>query len=376
MSSIIFLALCALQVVTLVRANGCYDYVKVLAKNDMELDSRVDLKNFLILEQDVTQTQFVESMTIAPSTGKKSSCGNTRSWICELYEGLPPQYDELKYRGMSKSGFNNYIGKNLVDLFDKNLDSDQVILYKMQIVGPLDHVWLIEQLPGNKYRVYQSYNNAYSLTAWLSDSTDGLFGKHIIIWQEVIDMANSFISQFGCTLDTLDSCPNELNWGTEWMAYIRDYDEEQAVANFEAAWKNFGKGVLLDKTDFYDMYLYKLGNLTAGIEPMVGTTTPWSQQQHDTWISLFASPNPLCYPGVPFNTLTPTTNGPYEMQVKADKFGSVSNDGTCNENYKLLGYTIDGWTDPINSGTHLQVSLAVMLAATIANTNVWVHLVE
>ena len=90
-----------------------------------------------------------------------------RSWIAEILQGLSDQYTELSHRnnsGTQAAGFVNVTGSKIVDLFIKNVGSTRRILYKFQIVGPLDHVWLVEQLPyGGGYRVYQSYNNAYSL---------------------------------------------------------------------------------------------------------------------------------------------------------------------------------------------------------------------
>lgn len=87
--------------------------------------------------------------------------------MSEVLQGLSNQYTELTHRnnsGMAAAGFVNVTGSKVVDLFRKNIGSSQRILYKFQIVGPLDHVWLVEQLPfGGGYRVYQSYNNAYSL---------------------------------------------------------------------------------------------------------------------------------------------------------------------------------------------------------------------
>jgi hypothetical protein len=32
------------------------------------------------------------------------------------------------------------------------------VLYKFQIAGAADHVWAVLQMPGPKYKVYQSYN--------------------------------------------------------------------------------------------------------------------------------------------------------------------------------------------------------------------------
>ena len=32
------------------------------------------------------------------------------------------------------------------------------VFYKFQIAGAADHVWAVLQMPGPKYKVYQSYN--------------------------------------------------------------------------------------------------------------------------------------------------------------------------------------------------------------------------
>ena len=55
--------------------------------------------------------------------------------------------------------------------------------------------------------------------------------------------------------------------------------------------------------------------MTEEIKPLVNTTKPWTQKLHDQWIHLFASPNPLCYPDVPFNTLTAALSQDYKLEV-------------------------------------------------------------
>lgn len=154
-------------------------------------------------------------------------------------------------------------------------------------------------------------------------------------------MAEEFVSHFNCTLETIDSCPEELDWGKEWMTYIYEYDEEQAVSNFEDSWKYFGKGVQLEKETFYKQYLSKLAGMTQDIVPLVGTGELWTEELHDTWIRLFGSPNPLCYPAVPFDALTSqVTQGAYEMQVKVNEFDDPHAE-TCKSNAEMLASTID-----------------------------------
>ena len=52
-----------------------------------------------------------------------------------------------------------------------------MVFYKFQTFGAVDHVWAILQAPGPKFQVFQSYNMAYSLHAWLATSIDGMYDQ-------------------------------------------------------------------------------------------------------------------------------------------------------------------------------------------------------
>ena len=75
------------------------------------------------------------------------------------------------------------------------------------------------------YRVYQSYNGAYSLAAWLetdSSKFNQLWAyKQIIYWQKVYDQANGFLKAYGLSMDKLDSLPASMQWMKPWLTNIK-----------------------------------------------------------------------------------------------------------------------------------------------------------
>ena len=70
----------------------------------------------------------------------------------------------------------------------------------------------------------------------------------------------------------------------------------------------------------------------------------WTEELHDQWISLFGSPNPMEYPGLPFNYI-PNLLGlsKFELQVRVDLISLYRND--CYKNYREMGgknFVMDG----------------------------------
>ena len=265
---------------------------------------------------------------------------NLRSWIAEILQSLTPQYFELKTKfanGTAEAGFLNVTGQKVVQLFNNNLNSKARVLFKFQIVGPLDHVWMVEQLPyGGGYRVYQSYNNAYSLKAWLAKANlKALHGTDIIIWHDVIKMADGFIKKAGGSMSDLDNLPAHLQSLKPWLVYIRDYNLTQVEAELRKAWGVIGQGRIMTKDYFYKNYLTKLANLTEAIIPFVSTAKPWTRELHEMWTELFGAPNPVLFPGYPFNTLTAQYSQKYALEVKPLIITSAD-EGRCAGNAKIL----------------------------------------
>ena len=75
------------------------------------------------------------------------------------------------------------------------------------------------------YRVYQSYNGAYSLQAWLaknSSTFDKLWNEtEIIYWQKVYDQASNFLKSKGLSIDNIDTLPSSLDWMKPWLKAIK-----------------------------------------------------------------------------------------------------------------------------------------------------------
>ena len=263
-----------------------------------------------------------------------------RGWIAEILQGLSSQYDEFKNRtesGWPAAGFQNVTGQNVITLFNQNLGSADRILYKFQIVGPLDHVWMVEQLAnGAGYRVYQSYNNAFSLKAWLAKANlKALHGTDIIIWHDVIKMADAFLKSAGGSMSDLNNLPAQFKPLKPWLVYIRDYNLTQVEAELRKAWGVIGQGRIMTKDYFYKNYLTKLANLTEAIIPFVSTAKPWTRELHEMWTELFGAPNPVLFPGYPFNTLTAQYSQKYALEVKPLIITSAD-EGRCAGNAKIL----------------------------------------
>ena len=75
------------------------------------------------------------------------------------------------------------------------------------------------------YRVYQSYNGAYSLEAWMEKNATNFNklwnDKEIIYWQKVYDQADGFLKSKGFSIEELDKLPTMLNWMKPWLINIK-----------------------------------------------------------------------------------------------------------------------------------------------------------
>lgn len=339
-------------------ATDCSEYVDALAKHDIFLNGRKELATELI-NNGSTAGQFVKDMKNKAKSAAKYQCGNTRFWIDGIYMGTPHQYEELRLASDGygvDAGFQDVMGNNKTrDLFSKYADLEgSLVLYKFQTFGALDHVWAVLQVPGPKYKVFQSYNMAYSLYAWMSSQLNGLFvDGHIRYWDDVRSYLKAYLEKNGGQLydnGTITFPANTPPKFQEWARYIVDYNQTMIEANLVKAWDKFGQNKLLDKTPFMTDYVDVLQKLMDATKPLVNTAAVWTQELHDQWISLFGSPNPVCYPGVPFNTLTADApQQTLELQVRVEIVEMERN--SCQENYMEMGNTIPGWVDPLESLT-------------------------
>ncbi|WP_437915026.1 hypothetical protein WME73_05800 [Sorangium sp. So ce302] len=304
----------------------CYDRIQELSAYDRELSTRREHKA-QAAQAAQTSSEFVSLMLDSQEDGEAFSCGLTRSWVTEVFEGLGRQYTEYKYDdGIdgSDAGYEVYIGDDLITFFLSRSYSSRRIIYHVRHTGTEDHVFTIEQLPyARGYRVYQSYADAYSLKAWLSTATAGLFEAdtgEIMVWRGLQASASytlMLLSGGQASLDNLDSLPAELEVARPYFEYVRDYDEEAVMANFEKAWQKYGAGRVLDEAEFFCDYLPKLAKLSVYFSENDHESSPFPQEIWDTWIELFGSPNPLHFPGVPHNFIGDTilTDRNYRLEV-------------------------------------------------------------
>ena len=131
-----------------------------------------------------------------------------------------------------------------------------------------------------------------------------MLGSDIVVWQDVRKVSQ-FLKLHGGSMSDLNNLPSHLVPMKPWLLFIKNYNLSRVDANLKKSWSKFGQGKIIAKNVFFKDYLYTLGNLTEAIIPLVSTTKSWTQELHDKWILLFGSPNPILYPGFPFNLLTP-----------------------------------------------------------------------
>jgi hypothetical protein len=79
---------------------------------------------------------------------------------------------------------------------------------------------------------------------------------------------------------------------------------KDVIANLLKSLGNYGGTWILSSDDFFNNYLAKNAKLTKYLKDNDKTTNPFSQEYWDLWIELYGSPNPVYYPGMPFNAVS------------------------------------------------------------------------
>jgi len=122
--------------------NECFGLIKVLSEKDKCLWSRVYLKREKA-QMSKNVEQFVQNVVNIPCTGNEFSCGNTMSWVTEVFLGLESQFQESKYDDSffgAMSGYDLAIGDELVKLYELGKTKNDSIIYQMRHTGTEDHV--------------------------------------------------------------------------------------------------------------------------------------------------------------------------------------------------------------------------------------------
>lgn len=332
---------------------SCHDRIRELSAQDRKLSSRADHK-YQSAREAPDAEHFVSVMLTSRENGEDFACGLTRAWVTEVFEGLERQYSEYRNDdGIdgSRAGYQIVHGDGLAALFQSHAESLETVIYHVRHTGTEDHVVTVEQLPRRQgYRIYQSYINAYSLNAWLSASTDGLFNAdagEIMVWRGLQTAANATLAQVSggkASLDNLDALPEEWRFARPYYEYVRDYDEARIMANFEKAWTRYGQGRVLPPAEFFDDYLVKLARLEAYFRQNDHASKPFPEDIWNTWIDLYASPNPLHFPGLPHDFITDLLLADRDYRLEILVVPLAGDDAAvkaaCAENARILGASL------------------------------------
>jgi hypothetical protein len=122
--------------------NTCLNLARKLAERDACLASRINNK-INLGKTAKTADDFYRQMIGRSCNGTEYSCGNTMSWVSELFQGTLYQYEEYKtfdgFNG-SASGYKLYYDEDLFKLFEKSRVSQNTIVYQLRHTGTEDHV--------------------------------------------------------------------------------------------------------------------------------------------------------------------------------------------------------------------------------------------
>jgi hypothetical protein len=122
--------------------NDCFSLIKTLSEKDKCLWSRINLKREKA-QLAKNSEQFFQNVLNIPCTGNEFSCGNTMSWVSEVFLGLENQFQESKYDDSlfgALSGYDLAIGDELVKLYELSKTKNDSIIYQMRHTGTEDHV--------------------------------------------------------------------------------------------------------------------------------------------------------------------------------------------------------------------------------------------
>lgn len=359
---------------------------RLLSQNlEVAEDDRVGRKK-LVATEAATVDAWVETLTSEKNNkGTIFSCGYSSAWVGEVFTGLEAQFPEyqnyfpdLPAAVEAASDGYAYVdatGDKLLPLFEANSDvGDKRVIYRFKHTGMIDHVWLVEQLPNDAgFRVYQSYNGAYSLHAWLSTNVDGMYGPDdegydLVDFERVRASFNGVVGMMcNNTVTSLEdaemisttTCPDMAVIGPidivkEWAVYVQNYDEAEMTANFKKSWDLYGKGMTISPDDFKAGYLADLGQLSASIKTAsADPSVEWSEEMHALWLELFASPSPMNWPGIPFASFPASTGlQGYQLEVSiVQAEGGTDATGTCCKNAQILADAIPSEAVVIECGT-------------------------
>ena len=337
----IFLAFILLFIHRAQSSLSCYEVIYNLSSLDRCLNTRLQWKADLASKvKNSAQFEKLGKSSDYKCNGTYYSCGYTLSWVSEVFEGLEDQFKEYQ----NYDDFNGAASGFSLD-YEHVLKSFRYmplnIIFHMRHTGTEDHIFAIEQIPFKGYRIYQSYNDHYSLKAWLSTSLDGLFGAddgEIMLprkTQARIDQMIRMQTNGSVSLNNLDNLPEPFKPLIPYLEDLRDVNETVVVGRFKKAWEKYGKGQIISSDVFFNEYLPSTKKFVDFYYANDTKSNAITQEVFDKWIELYGAANG--FPGYPANFLSQIIfpDRTYRFEIMPKILGWF-NDRKCRENANIL----------------------------------------
>eukprot|EP00906_Rhabdomonas_costata_P016022 RCo022963 len=296
----------------------CLNAVSAAAAYDERFETRLGHKGSAA-NSAASAEQFEELMLQQRETGTMYGCIYAMGWVSEVFEGLRRQWEEYRYQPYDfRAGYVELFGDDIIAAIAARRGvTNARVLYHIILLGNHVHAFLVEQLPNQLgFRVHETFRGAYGMRAWLLRSTSELslaFDKGLLMLPgELYGGMDSVVRNLTrgegslANFEIIEKHFPQYAPLLPYLRFVRDYNKGAVLDNFQRAWSQFGQGQVLSWDKFHPSFLAPLANLTAGMRAL-GTTTsaPYPADLYDTWISLFGSPDPWAYPGVPNNAIIP-----------------------------------------------------------------------
>ena len=214
----------------------------------------------------------------------------------------------------------------------------------MRHTGTRDHIWTVEELPLRAgYRIYKSYNDAYSLKAWLSKNLTGFFeadNGEIMLPRKTQALINAKIKELTngtASLNNLTRLPDEFKPLLPYLKYIQDINQTSVIKNFKKAWEKYGQGKILNQSEF-EQYYTELRKIVYFLKANDTSGQPFPQEIFDSWVGLFGAVDPTGFPNIPTNALTKILGltKKYRFEILPKYLLSKNVDADCRVNANYL----------------------------------------
>ena len=115
-------------------SDECFDAIKKLSDKDKCLNSRLFLKR---AKSQIANNsdEFLNLVKNIECNGTEFSCGNTMSWVTEVFLGVKSQYQESKYDDGFYGGLAGYgltIGNQLINFFETGRMKNESLIYQFR----------------------------------------------------------------------------------------------------------------------------------------------------------------------------------------------------------------------------------------------------